>query len=194
MEVLNGGHGGSARTAADHCVLPFHSHVQYYIDKWRDSEVAELVALTPAPVASQARTMAESPSPVSQIPVPSPTLESLLPSMPDHVRANSKSSGKTWVAKQAGLLVQRGECSIRAQSALQPGSVAELSKLTIPKLQGLLLRDDGQRWADHAKLKSKKELVAACICLYGFPQLVVPAPLAGSAPPPVLMALPPPQQ
>ena len=109
MEVLNGGHGGSARTAADHCVLPFHSHVQYYIDKWRDSEVAELVALTPAPVASQARTMAESPSPVSQIPVPSPTPESLLPSMPDHVRANSKSSGKTWVAKQAGLLVQRGE-------------------------------------------------------------------------------------
>ena len=81
MEVLNGGHGGSARTAADHCVLPFHSHVQYYIDKWRDSEVAELVALTPAPVASQARTMAESPSPVSQIPVPSPTPESLLPTV-----------------------------------------------------------------------------------------------------------------
>ena len=27
---------------------------------------------------------------------------------------DSKTSGKTWVAKQAGLLVQRGECSIRA--------------------------------------------------------------------------------
>jgi hypothetical protein len=109
VEVLNGGHGGSTRTAADHYVLPFHSHVQYYIDKWRDSEVAELVALTPAPVASQARTMAESPIPApSPISVPSPTPESLLPDMPDDVRGQSKTSGKTWVAKQAGLLAVNG--------------------------------------------------------------------------------------
>ena len=114
VEVLNGSHGGSARAAADHYALPFHSHIQYYVDKWRDSEVAELVALTGESAASQARAMAESPSPDSQIAVTSPTPESLLPSMPDHVRANSKTSGKTWVAKQAGLLVQRGECSIRA--------------------------------------------------------------------------------
>ena len=60
-------------------------------------------------------------------------------------------------------------------TALQPKSGADLSKLTIPKLQGLLLRDDGQRWADHAKLKSRKELMDACMCLYGFTQLLLPA-------------------
>ena len=64
VEVLNGSHGGSARAAADHYALPFHSHIQYYVDKWRDSEVAELVALTGESVASQATTMAESPIPV----------------------------------------------------------------------------------------------------------------------------------
>ena len=67
---------------------------------------------------------------------------------------------------------------------LQPKSVADLSKLTVPKLQGLLLRDDGQRWDSHAKLKSKKELMDACLSLYGFPQLALPAPTA--APPAVM--------
>ena len=74
-------------------------------------------------------------------------------------------------------------------TALQPKSVADLSKLTVPKLQGLLLRDDGQRWDSHAKLKSRKELMDACMCLYGFPQLALPAPTAAppALVPPVLM-------
>ena len=72
--------------------------------------------------------------------------------------------------------------------ALQPKSGADLSKLTVPKLQGLLLRDDGQRWDSHAKLKSKKELMDACMSLYGFPQLALPAPTAA---PPAVMPPPP---
>jgi hypothetical protein len=91
VEVLNGGHGGSARAAAAHHALPFHSHVQYYIDKWRGSEVAELVALPPTPT----------PTPTLSVsPVPSP----LLPDMPAEERGKSRAQAKTWIAKQAGLL------------------------------------------------------------------------------------------
>ena len=57
-------------------------------------------------------------------------------------------------------------------SSACPQSTADLSKMTIPKLQGLLLRDDGHRWADHVKLKGKKELVEACMSLYQFPVLL----------------------
>jgi hypothetical protein len=74
-------------------------------------------------------------------------------------------------------------------TGLQPKSGADLSKLTIPKLQGLLLRDDGQRWDSHAKLKSRKELLNVCMSLYGFPQLaLMPPPVMPPAVmPPALM-------
>ena len=72
---------------------------------------------------------------------------------------------------------------------LDPQSAGDLSKLTIPKMQGLLLRDDGHRWADHSKLKGKKELLAACMPLYGFSELLLIGPAAGDAAlmPPALM-------
>ena len=73
-------------------------------------------------------------------------------------------------------------------SSACPQSTADLSKMTIPKLQGLLLRDDGHRWADHAKLKGKKELVEACMSLYQFPVLLaITAPTAVDAAAPALM-------
>ena len=73
-------------------------------------------------------------------------------------------------------------------AALNPQSAADLSKMTIPKLQGLLLRDDGHRWADHAKLKGKKELVEACLSLYQFPEpLMITGPTAVDAAAPALM-------
>ena len=69
-----------------------------------------------------------------------------------------------------------------------PKSAAEVEALTIPKLQGLLLRDDGQKWETaHSKLKAKGELVAAVKALYGS-RLLLLAP-----PPPQMLALPPPQ-
>ena len=50
---------------------------------------------------------------------------------------------------------------------MKPESKAAVEGLTIGKLQGLLLRDDHQRWSSHhAKLKKKAELVAAVLALF----------------------------
>jgi hypothetical protein len=109
LEVLQGAHGGSARAAAAHYNIPCHSHVQYYVNKWEDTEVGSLLLASPMAVAGVA-SVAEVASPMADSPPP----VSLLPEIPDEEKSKSKSGTKTWIAKQAGLLVQRGECSVRA--------------------------------------------------------------------------------
>ena len=200
LEVLQGEHGGSVRAAAAHYNIPFHYHVRYYVNKWEDTEVSSLVLASPMAVDQVDRVS----SPMADSPPPAP----LLPAILDEERSKSKSATKTWIAKQAGLLVQRGECSVRAAlemtnlkyanvgvGAVSYGTVFKyskegvdaplaagrpaylpqeftdrpvlwirakralkfpvfrdevqsagyLSKLTISKMQGLLLRDDGHR-------------------------------------------------
>ena len=108
LEVLQGEHGGSARAAAAHYNIPSLSHVRYYVNKWEDTEVSSLLLASPMAVDQvDSRRVA---SPMADSPLPA----SLLPAIPDEERSKSNSATKTWIAKQAGLLVQRGECSVRA--------------------------------------------------------------------------------
>ena len=97
----------------------------------------------------------------------------------DRARWATAENIKAWYDVLAAALVMAG---------VLPKSVAEVEALTIPKLQGLLLRDDGQKWENaHSKLKAKGELVAAVKALYGS-RLLLLAPL-----PPQMLALPTPQ-
>ena len=83
--------------------------MRYYVNKWEDTEVSSLLLASPMAVAGVA-SVAEVASPMADSPPP----VSLLPEIPDEEKSKSKSGTKTWIAKQAGLLVQRGECSVRA--------------------------------------------------------------------------------
>ena len=67
--------------------------------------------------------------------------------------------------------------SLRADVADMPAPecAAAVIRLTLPKLQGLLLRDAGQHWSErYSKLKAKTELVQAVCEIYG----LTPAPAA----------------
>jgi hypothetical protein len=102
VEVLQGFHGGSARQAAAHFQLSNHSSVAYWVDKYRGSELVQLIpAPDQTPIAAEER----SASP-------------LLTVMPDEVKEGSVYNRKQWVAKAAAKLVTSGECSMRAAAEM----------------------------------------------------------------------------
>ena len=56
---------------------------------------------------------------------------------------------------------------LEAIGSMKPASRDEVQALTLPKLCGLLLRDDGSNWKEkYSKLKKKPELVEAVIAFY----------------------------
>ena len=129
-EVVQGMHGGSCRRAADHHGLESHSGIQYHVNRWRKSELGELVAELPPTNDS---------SPTSDVSEPA-----LLQDMPPEVSCTSRFAIKQWMAKQAAQLVSLGECSTRAASEMVNGRYAPANtdgKRTMPTVSHSTVRN-----------------------------------------------------
>lgn len=86
------------RAAAEEYRLPCPSHVQYYVDKYAQSELSEALSGNDRVLNSTEA----SPESVESVPP-------LLPEVPTDIMGGSKYSVKQWIAKQAAHLVKSGD-------------------------------------------------------------------------------------
>ena len=100
-------HKGSVRVAATFYDFSNPSHIQYYVRKWKDSEL-----VTALPVQDPLPTPARCPTPVEA------ALSPLLTDIPADVLGSSQHALKQWLLKQAVVLVDMGECSLRAAAEM----------------------------------------------------------------------------
>ena len=101
--------------------IRYHSHVQYYVNKWRGTELGELLgvprsSLPPSPEVSPAATTALSPAEASHG-GPASQSEHLLDAMPSSVQLGPVHRRQVFVALQAGKYMDRQKVSARVAAA-----------------------------------------------------------------------------